>query len=276
MNILFVGTGSGSWEVRGRQVAAVMGAKATTRPNAADWKWADIAFLVKHAITEHGEAARQARIPIIWDALDFWKQPEENATSIQMLTADADALRKQYRITRIIAATRAMAKDLGGVYIPHHSRPGLAPVKTEPSGIVAYEGTKKYLGRWQEACEQAAEAHGMRFVVNPDSLAGVDVVVAFRDGKWNGEACRRWKSGVKLVNAMAAGKPVITQNTSAFREIQPVGLAIETVDQVGEALDAALKMRGAAAADHGGRAYTLDTIARCYREVLITTLGKAA
>ena len=61
--------------------------------------------------------------------------------------------------------------------------------------------------------------------------------MAFRDGQWDGWACRAWKSGVKLVNAIAAGRPVLTQASAARREIQPPGSLVERPDDLELALD---------------------------------------
>ena len=50
-------------------------------------------------------------------------------------------------MARLIGSTQAMADEIEGVYIPHHYRPGLhaRPVRDRIE-VIAYEGTRKYLG----------------------------------------------------------------------------------------------------------------------------------
>jgi len=262
--ILFVGEGAGSWEVRGRQIGKALGARVTTQPTRDDWRWADLVILVKRAVDTWGATAKAVGVPAVWDVLDYWRQPEDNQRPADACIADVLQRRDRYRLAGLIGATQAMADDIGGVYIPHHARPGLAPVA--PRGrvkVVAYEGTKKYLGSWLNALTAACEARGLQMAVNPPSLAAVDVVVAFRDGKWDGWACRRWKSGVKYVNALTAGKPVLTQDTAGYQEIRPVGLMISAADQLGAALDRVIVMSDLAyeTAKHRQREFSIETTA---------------
>jgi hypothetical protein len=84
--------------------------------------------------------------------------------------------------------------------------------------------------------------------------------------------CREWKSGVKLGNAVAAGRPVITQNSAAFREIAPPGWAIETEEQLESALDQLTTLHARTLAyeecrEIAGR-YTLPSVAEQFRVIL--------
>src|SRR4029078_333737 len=84
---------------------------------------------------------------------------------------------------------------------------------------VGYEGTKKFLGRWAKAVQQECDRRGWQFVINPPDLRDCHILVVFRDGTHDGWMCRNWKSGVKLVNALASGRPLICQPSAAALEI---------------------------------------------------------
>ena len=129
-----------------------------------------------------------------------------------------------------------------------------------------------YLGRWHQWLKEACALRGWAFVVNPPNLAEVDVIVAFRDGQWDGWMCREWKSGVKIVNAIAAGRPIITQDCAAAHEI---GARI-TEDRLDEALDlvSPLQFRLGAVATSNVTAwqFTLDAVTARYRQILAGVL----
>lgn len=279
--VLFVGGEKGSWQVRGVQMANAMGARATQKPTDADWAWAQVVVLVKRAIHQWGETAQRFRIPIVWDVLDQWQQPEENGVPVAVHAAEVKRYAANYGVRTLIGATRAMADTVGGVYIPHHARPGLSPLPIrEAVEIVAYEGNRKYLGAWLPVLERSCAARGWRFVVNPSSLAEADIVVALRDGVWDGPICREWKSGVKLVNAMAAGRPVITQDSAAQREIAAVGATLENPGFLDAALDywTPVEHRQSAAEVSRDRAlaYTRSSVANLYREHVLSLVRRAA
>ena len=279
--ILFVGSahGQGSWEVRGRQMAAALTAKATQKPVMADWRWADAVILVKHAIDEWGATAKRCNVPLIWDVLDYWQQPDENERTVEDYRQVIAKRAAQCGIGTLIGATQQMARDIGGVYIPHHSRPGLkATPPREKARIVAYEGTRKYLGRWLDALESACTERGLGMEINQPSLANADVVVSLRWGKWDGPLCRNWKSGVKYVNALVAGKPVITQQCAALSDIDPVGVCVPELDRVGWALDMAVDLRAEAyqVAKQRRLEFSLEAIAAKYRTLAMDALRVAA
>jgi hypothetical protein len=282
MNLLFVGTGSGgSWEVRGRQMAKAIGARATSRPAAGDWRWADCVILVKRAIDAFGAEAKKRNVPLVWDVLDYWQQPEENHQPIQWHIQQVKALQKRYGIATLIGATKQMADDIGGVYIPHHSRPGLSPTAIRQTATtVAYEGTAKYLGSWRKPLEHACGELRMAFEVNPSRLTEADVVVAFRGEQWHGEACQRWKSGVKYVNAIAAGRPVLTMHCSAAHEIKPFGHIVEHHDHVLQWLRALIPAQSRQLCLEASRTraaeFSLAPIAKRYTALVQSTLQVAA
>lgn len=213
------------------------------------------------------------RMPIIWDCVDFWQQPEENDVG-------RDAVVKQFHKQKgllgsraVIVATQQMQQDCGGHYLPHHHRVGLTagPVRRTVRSV-GYEGDARYLWMWRAVVLEACVQRGWDFIENPANLADVDIVVALRGGEWDGWACRNWKSGVKYVNAMAAGRPVISQPTAAFREIGAPGTVIETKDDLSRALDYwadyQRRLDAASCAAQLEPHYRLETIADRYRQIL--------
>lgn len=273
MNVLIVGAGSGSWEMRGKQLGAALGARVTSAPVAADWSWAHVAVLIKRFGARFAANAHAAGVPVVWDALDFWAQPGENSVDPARARALLDAQLVAIKPALTIGATQAMAEAAQGSYLPHHSWAGLVP--TPPRAVVqrvAYQGNPTYLGRWQSALMAACTKRGWTFEINPATLADVDVLVALRDGPWDGWICREWKSGVKLVNALAAGRPVLTQLSAASRELLSCGGAIVQHDELDDMLGvtAHRSMRDLAYADGLQRAtrFTVESIAERYHDIL--------
>lgn len=281
MNILFVGSGKGSWQIRGVQMAAALGARATTQPTAADWSWADVVILVKHAIRQHGNAAAWSGARVIWDVLDFWEQPDENTLSVSEMVTKVQKIREHYRVAHLIGATQTMAHEIGGTYLPHHARPGLKarPVRTEMT-TVAYEGTRKYLGPWLHDLQAVCSDLHLSFDYRPADLSQADVVVSFRGGPWDGPICRQWKSGVKYVNAMACGRPVITQSHAAFREMDVSGLVIRDPSELVEAIkvyqDYDVRQNVWSACSKMAPHYTLTRIAQRYQALIADVMDRAA
>lgn len=239
MNVLIVGSGKGSWTMRGLQLGAAIGARVTSTPSAADWAWATVAVLIKRAGRQYAPDAHRAGAPIVWDALDFWRQPFDNARDERDARALLGAHLAEIRPALTIGATQAMAEACDGVYLPHHSWSGLEPTAArERVQTVAYEGNGIYLGRWDPALRAACARRGWAFVINPPDLRVADLLVGFRDGGWDGWMCQEWKSGVKVVNAIAAGRPFIGQPSAAIRELSPSGTTIRTPDEIEAAFDA--------------------------------------
>jgi hypothetical protein len=146
--------------------------------------------------------------------------------------------------------------------------------------VVAYEGTPKYLGRWRKALDTTCARLGLTFVVNPPSLADVDLLVAFRDGKWDGEVCRQWKSGVKYVNALTAARPILTQSHAAFAEIQPQGRLLDDPSELEAALEAyrprSARWDAYVHSAHRSKEFALSAIAERYHGVLRRAWSQAA
>jgi hypothetical protein len=174
----------------------------------------------------------------------------------------------------VIGATKAMAEACNGVYLPHHSWAGLE--LTEPRQdvqVVAYEGNPAYLELWHGRLVKACADRGWRFDVNPADLRQVDILVSFRHGVWDGFMPREWKSGVKVVNAVAAGRPIIGQASAALTEIQPPSTIVnQEFPDLDRALDewTPFEARKAAALrclDLAPR-YRLETVAAEYTAIL--------
>jgi hypothetical protein len=274
MSVLMIGCDKGSWEMRGRQLGAAIDAAFTKKPGAEHWQHKGPIVLVKRAPFTWYREARAVRSPLIWDALDFWHQPSGNAKTEQELLQSVFEIRDGLHIGTLIGATRAMATAIGGVYLPHHCRIGLRPTPSrERLRVVGYDGAPRYLGSWKDAIDRACAKLGMTFVINPEDLSTVDALVAFRGEEYDGWACRQWKSGVKYVNAIAAGRPVLTQTTAAFTEINPPGgRIVDDPLQLEEALaslaPAAVRRQVYQECRHRSREFTLETIAKQYRAIL--------
>lgn len=275
------GDGRGSWQMRGVQLGRAMGARVTTEPSARDWAWAEIVVLVKRAAMKWAGEAKRCQAPVVWDALDFWSQPGDNDKPREWHIEQAIAIARNAGVDRIVCATQAMASDLGGVYLPHHGRIGLTPTPPRQTAqVVGYDGTRKYLGTWLTAIQRACDSMGLEFAINPPDLSAVDVLVAFRDGRWDGEVCRRWKSGVKYVNAICAGRPIVSYPCASLSEIKPSGPTIETRDELADALvhAASYQTRVAAHVDAGlmAESFSLEAVSIVYRSMLSEVARKAA
>lgn len=275
MNVLLIGHGSGSWTMRGQQLGAALGARVTSAPTEADWHWAERVVLVKRAGLPYAARARALGLPVVWDALDFWRQPMDNRLPEPAARRLLQHTIDQIQPTLVVGATEAMAVAAGGSYLPHHGRLGLTPTPArETFAVVGYDGAPAYLDCWGTAIAAQCATRGWTFVVNPPDLAAVDLLVALRGGRWDGWVCREWKSGVKLVNAILAGRPVITQPSAAARELQPAGTILDSLAELPDALDFWVDPRGRrAVVDESvtrAPAFTVDAIAAQYARLLET------
>ncbi len=238
MNILMVGGDTkGAWQMRGVQLGRAMGARVTAKPEAGDWSWADLVILVKRAAIMWAEHALVVKVPVVWDVLDFWAQPQDNQETREEMIERVRHIQRNCGAGLLIGATRSMADDIGGAYLPHQCRVGLRPEPIRKHAqVVAYDGNRKYLGAWGKALQRSCESLGLTFMVSPSHLSKADVLVAFRDGKWDGWVCRQWKSGVKQVNSIVAGRPMLSQPSAAQSELSPIGATVESIEELTEAL----------------------------------------
>jgi len=165
-------------------------------------------------------------------------QPSQNRLDIESGIRAFEQMKAQIRPVAVICATQQMAGDCGGVYIPHHGRIGLVPTPPrEAVRTVAYDGGERYLGRWDIAIREECHRRGWEFVINPKNLSDADILVAFRDGEWDGPICRAWKSGVKYVNAKRAGRPIITQPCAGSDELLPMRYEVSDMRALATAFD---------------------------------------
>lgn len=212
---------SGSWQIRGVQLGREMGAR--TVPDALDVAAFDLAVVVKRPTTGLTDRLHRARVPVVWDVVDAWPQPHGNLwdeiTCIAWLTEQVQKIRPD----GLVAATSAMASDCARfgipvLWLPHHARPAQRsnPIR-EVMSVVGYEGGPQYLGRWRYVLENYCTEHKLKFIVNPDQLSDLDVVVALRED--GGYAPRFWKSNVKLANAQSTGTPFIGSPEAGYMEL---------------------------------------------------------
>ena len=219
MNILVTGRGAGgSWNIRGAQLGAVIGAQVDCHVNSV--KGFDLAVVVKRPRADVLERLRQREVPVVWDIVDAWPQPVGNGWGRAECLA---WLRREVATVRpaaIVAASAGMAEDCADLgvpvlHLPHHARPGQRrnPVR-ENVRVLGYEGGEQYLGTWEPLLREECKRRGWGFFINPTSLADVDIVVAVRD--CTGYAARSWKSNVKLACAQGSGTPCVLNRERAY------------------------------------------------------------
>lgn len=274
MKVLILGGDKGSWAIRGRQLGAAINARyATKLLHPVDLDWPDVIVLVKRAPETWFQQLRGWHVPLVWDVLDFWRQPTANQRTEEEFVREVRGTVQSLNIRLVIGATKTMASAIGGVYLPHHHRIGLTPTPPRAAlKVVAYDGSTRYLGPWRQALERACAELGLTFVVNPEDLTAVDLLVAFRGGDWDGWVCRTWKSGIKYVNAIAAGRPILTQASAGFQEIRPHGAIVEDPDELVEAIRSWMPLERRQQAYEDGRkrakSFAIETIASDYLKIL--------
>jgi hypothetical protein len=270
LRVHFTGRGiSGSWQIRGEQLSAAMGATAKPNVSPADADW----IVGVKRISD--ELARAARGRLVWDVVDAWPQPAGNGwneTQCKQWLAD-EMQRLQPRA--VIAATKVMAQDLAGfgvpvLWLPHHYRPRIAinPIR-DRIYAVGYEGAESYIRPWRYAIERECSRIGARFVINSSALADVDVVLAMRHSL--GYAPRNWKSGVKLANAHGSGTPFIGARERGYIEAATGGECwADRPDELGEAFEqlAPESVRWAAREAFLKAAYSVDEAGAQLRDFL--------
>lgn len=230
MKFLVTGSGtSGSWVIRGEQLGRAAG--GTVVPRAVSIAGYDVLVCVKRTDPALLRAARAAHVPVVWDVVDAWPQPEGNewdrTRAMQWLADTLAAVRPSI----VLAATRRMALDISSlgtpaICVPHHARVydrDPEPLK-EHVRLVAYEGAPHYLGKWERALQEQCALRGWRFVVNPPHYAHADLVVAVRS--YEGYPAASWKSNVKLANAQGLGLPFIGSREQGYLETATPGAEV--------------------------------------------------
>lgn len=226
MKILVTGKGgAGSWAIRGTQLGSALGATVKPFATQQDFADCDITVVVKRTPPVLLDALVRSGKPWVYDIVDCYPQPQcsgwNKATCISWVRSRLDELGPH----GVIWPTHRMRIDCDpegefpSIVLPHHHRPEIErnPIR-EHVKFVGYEGNPKYLSSWHTALDRECQHRGWTFVVNPERLSDVDIVVAFRAGEWNGYAQKHWKSNVKAANAHASGTPFIGQMESGYLE----------------------------------------------------------
>jgi len=277
MRVLITGKGgSGSWAIRGVQAGTAIGAQVVPMASVAQIAVVSVVIGVKRIPDSLLHAIHQTGTPFVWDVVDAFPQPEctgwTREQSIAWLHSEIDRLKP----SAIIWPNTRMADDAAwsGLQevIYHHHRPGIEinPIR-EKIQTIAYEGSPRYLEGWAEAISEECNRLGAAFLVNPESLAAADVVIAVRGPRWNGYAQRHWKSNVKLANAHASGTAFIGMRERGYIETQSFS---ERWVQDPQDLRVALESlepqsaRQHVAARFGRSALTLEHVAQQYRQFL--------
>lgn len=212
-SLLITGKGTaGSFQIRGHQLGAAIGARV-----GANLPKDGLTIMVKKGNLKH----------VVWDPLDFFPQPLSDNWTREETIACFDAHVKQIEPIGIVGATRKMAHDakkygVPVLWLPHHCRPGLEqnPIR-EKVRRVGYEGSVKHLGKWKPILDAMCKRRGWEFVVNPVSIASLDIVLAFREAQ--GYPARMYKSNVKLANAQGSGTPIICNREAGYLETCGLG-----------------------------------------------------
>jgi hypothetical protein len=224
MRTLFTGKGgaSGSWAVRGQQLGAAIGATVKPLATHAEIAAHDLTVVVKRTPQSIVDALKFRRW--VWDIVDAYPQPEASAWTRREAVAWVRDRIRTLQPSAVIWPTQRMREDcdidIRNMVLPHHYRPGIErnPIR-EKVRTVGYEGRADYLDQWALRLSDECERRGWSFVVNPKALADLDIVVAFRGGKWDGYVQRHWKSAVKLANAHGSGTPFVGQVESGYEEM---------------------------------------------------------
>lgn len=241
VNVLITGRSrSGSWQIRGQQLGTAIG--ATVEIKARNVRGYRAVVLVKRPELNLLNRIHSAAVPIVWDVVDAWPQPEGNSwgrdTCMRWLREEVALIKP----AAIVAATKVMEEDcaefnLPTITIPHHAKPGQAvnPIRDKVA-VIGYEGSEHYLGHWHWVLQEECQKRGWNFSINPARLANLDIVVAFRADR--GYAAKKWKSNVKLANAQGTGTPCILNREAGYLETAISGAVwADSPDELHLALD---------------------------------------
>lgn len=278
MRILVTGRGkSGSWTIRGEQLGAAIGATVKPMASLEDCRAADLIVVVKFIPDELLNAIRQSGRPWVYDIVDAFPQPECTYWSPERSRAWLKEHVARLGPKAVIWPNKRMQRDFGGggLVVYHHHRPGIEvnPIREKVQAI-GYEGSERFLEGWREAIEYQCRKRGYRFVVNPDRLSDVDVVLAVRGPRWNGYAQQHWKSNVKLANAHGSGTPFIGMPEDGYTETRSgAEYWVNEPKQLGTCLDwlEAQSAREEVASRFLAHALPIERIAARYRDFLCTS-----
>jgi len=222
--ILFTGRGSsGSWKVRGDQLGEACGAIVKPMATIHEMRQADVIVLVKRSTPDMLNALRASGKPWVLDVVDMYPQPKCSMWNKEQAIGWVQEQIKTLKPHGIIWPNQRMADDcdtgIPSTVLYHHYRPHMDvnPIR-EKVYIVGYEGSPNYIAEWLEPIREACRERGWHFVINPVSLAQVDIVIACRGREFNGYAQKHWKSNVKLANAHGTGTPFVGPRECGYLE----------------------------------------------------------
>jgi hypothetical protein len=276
MHILMTGRGtSGSWQIRAQQIGKAIGARVVPQASDADCRWADVIVVVKRIPPDLLQRIRRSGRPWVYDIVDAYPQPEcgtwDRERSIEWL-ADTENNLSPHRVIYPNAQMREDANSDGWPVFYHHYRPGIRRNQIRNRiNRIGYEGSPTYIKGWMPAIEKQCQRFGAEFIVNPENLADVDVILALRDAQHFGYPQRMWKSNVKLANAQGSGTPVICNREAGYLETASgaeqwaddeaeLTAAFDALEPTSTRLEAAKTLRAAAP--------SIDSVAATYVEWL--------
>lgn len=275
MRILITGKGtSGSWAIRGLQIAEAIGAQAIPMASLEQCRAADVIIGVKRIPDDLLHRIRESGKPFVWDTVDAFPQPKCSAwnenDSIAWIREAAARLRPDH----IIWPNDRMRTDarIGGTTIYHHHRPvtKVNPIR-ERIEVIGYEGSPNYIEEFRPMIEAECSRRGARFVVNPENLADIDVVLAMRSPRFNGYMQQHYKSNVKLANAHGSGTPFIGAMESGYIETAcGAEYWAEDQEELCRSLDwmEPQHVRQEISRRFLSRAITIESVAKQYKETL--------
>lgn len=225
-DVLFAGfSSSGSWLIRGVQIATALSSPHRCRPERSEFRDKKVAVFVKRVPSEYIDTARLSKARVVWDCVDAWPQPVGNSWTKAEALAWLKSELSRIKPDVAIGATEAMAADIASLgyastCVPHHYNPAIMQQPLSKCiERVGYEGGAQYIKRWGVQVSRLCDSRGWKFVISDGKRCRVsefDAVVALRDA--DGYAPRHWKSNVKLANAMAAGVPFIGSPECGYQE----------------------------------------------------------
>jgi hypothetical protein len=222
VKILVTGRGgAGSWTVRGEQIGRTLGAQVKAKATPEDCRNADVILAVKRVPDDLLAAIKASGRPWVYDIVDAYPQPDASEWTASMASRWGKQHVGRLKPDAVIWPNARMRQDCdgGGAVVYHHARPGIERNPIRPRiAHVGYEGEANYLDGWAGVLADECARRGAEFVLNPGSLADLDVVVALRGGRWDGYVQRHWKSNVKLANAHASGTPFIGLPECGYQE----------------------------------------------------------
>ena len=242
INACFISnTSAGSWEIRGKQIAEMRANWiAINKPSEEVISKSDIICIVKKPNLKLIDIARKRNIPLVYDIVDSWNQPDDDALYKNDKQARDFFLKKWNEIDAdaYIFPTRNMEMVLGSLVslkttIYHHYWPQIKinPIR-EKVRKVGYEGVH-FLGDWEQKIEKICNERGIEFVINPDEFTDMDIVVLTRGGDYASYLARNFKSNVKLANAMGSGTPALIHYGEMSAHDTDIGDSLFFTDEPG-------------------------------------------